>query len=227
MELRKHPAGAFADPIDYLKPEVPGSLPRVRVPLVRATPESLRGCGELVGDRRDFEVEIVPWPLAGWRKLDPGTGIEGGTTSGHFEFVWRGDLLYGRNEAVDGHYLFGWSCDPEAASAENPAPDRSQILLWHANYHPDGGQLFYPLDGCPFVTIAAPPGDDISPESFTAFYFDGSQGFYIHPGVWHEAIIPLRDSGRFYDEQGRVHGRVSCNFAKEFGVLLEVPVRAA
>ncbi len=147
MEMREQTAGAFADPIDYLRPEVPGRLPRVQVPLVRATPQSLHGCGELVADRRDFEVEIVPWPLAGWRRLDPGTGVEGGTTSGHFEFAWQGDLLYGRNEAVDGHYLFGWSCDPEQASAENPAPDRSQILLWHANYHPDGGQLFFPSDG--------------------------------------------------------------------------------
>jgi len=192
------------------------------VPLVRATPESLRGCGELVEDRRDFEVEIVPWPLEGWRKLDPGTGIEGGTTSGHFEFAWKGDLLYGRNEAVDGHYLFGWSCDPGEVSPPVSGGAREQCLLWHANYHPDGGQLFYPLDGQPFLVPLAKPGDDLKPEDFVAFAFDGSCGLYIHPGVWHEAVIPLTDSARFFDKQGRVHARVSCDFAREFGCLLKV-----
>jgi hypothetical protein len=214
-----------AEPIDYLSPDVPAALPHVEVPLVRASPESLAGYGVLVDDHRDVAIEIVPWPVQGWRPLDAGTGSEGGTVSGTFDFWWQGELLYGRNQAVDGRYLLGWSRDPGEASAETTNPERSHLLHWHANYHPDGGQLFFPLDGCPFVTMMAPPGDDLEPESFTAFYCDGSQGLYIHPGVWHEAIIPLRDRGRFYDEQGRVHGRVSCNFAQEFGVFLSVPLR--
>jgi ureidoglycolate hydrolase len=59
-----------------------------------------------------------------------------------------------------------------------------------------------------------------------AFYFDGSQGICIHPSVWHEAIIPLTDNARFYDKQGKVHARISCDFGKEFGVLLSVPLHA-
>ena len=36
-----------------------------------------------------------------------------------------------------------------------------RVLLWHMNYHPDGGQLFYPLENQPFVVPAALPGDDL------------------------------------------------------------------
>ena len=48
------------------------------------------GYGYLVDDINDFTVEsgnfeIVKWPTSGWRKLDPDTGDEGGTTEGDFE----------------------------------------------------------------------------------------------------------------------------------------------
>ena len=36
--------------------------------------------------------------------------------------------------------------------------------------------------------------------------------------------MPLTDTARFYDKQGRVHGRVSCDFNKEFGIFLSVPL---
>ena len=102
---------------------------------------------------------------------------------------------------------------------------RPSVLLWHANYHPDGGQLFFPIDGISFVAPLALPGDDLAPEQFVAFYIDGGKGLYIHPNVWHEGVFPLADTAKFYDEQGKVHARVSCNIANEFGVLLEVPLR--
>jgi ureidoglycolate hydrolase len=98
------------------------------------------------------------------------------------------------------------------------------VLLWHANYHPDGGQLFYPLDGQPFVVPLALPGDDVRPEDFVAFWFDGSKGLYIHPDIWHEGVFPPR-AGRFYDKQGKVHARVSVDFAREFHCLLRVPLQ--
>ena len=66
--------------IDYLNPDIPAGLKVLDVPLVRASPESLRGYGEIVRDPQKHRIEIVPWPLAGWRRLDAGTGIEGGTT---------------------------------------------------------------------------------------------------------------------------------------------------
>ena len=97
-----------------------------------------------------------------------------------------------------------------------------RVLLWHVNYHPDGGQMFWPLDRAPFVVPVARPGDDVKPEDFVAFWSDGSVGIYIDPGIWHEGVFPVRPSGRYLDRQGRVHARVSCDLAREFGVLLNV-----
>lgn len=215
--------------IDYLNPSVPPSLPWHEVPLVRATPISLAGYGVLVDDFEDFPVEIVTWPALGWRPVDPGTGNEGGTVSGHFDVWWEGEVLFARNEAVNDQYLIGWSRNPgELASSgsNSPSPpDRSRVLLWHANYHPDGGQLFFPADGGPFVMPLALPGDDVTPQDFAAFYVEPGRGLYIHPGVWHEAVFPLSERGRFRDRQGRVHARISCNFPEEFNVFLSIPLR--
>ena len=36
-------------------------------------------------------------------------------------------------------------------------------MLWHCNYHPDGGQLFFPLEARPFLVPLALPGDDVRP----------------------------------------------------------------
>ena len=107
------------------------------------------------------------------------------------------------------------------------APNRERVYLHHANYHPDGGQLFFPLDRAPFVAPLAAPGDDARPEDFVTFWFDGSQGLYIHPGVWHEAVFPVSDRQRFYDKQGKVHARVSIDFPKEFRCYLAAPLAPA
>ena len=209
-------------PIDYLSPDVPGELPWIDIPVLDATDENLKGFGQLVDDYHNFEIEIVQWPAQGWRSVDAGTGDEGGTTRGNFNACWQGQVLYGRNDAVSGKYVLGWSDNPKNATTHgNQVPSR--VLLWHCNYHPDGGQLFFPLDGNSFMVPLAQPGDDVSPQDFTAFRFDGTKGLYIHPSVWHEGVFPLNGSGNFYDEQGRVHARVSVNFAREFGVFLNVP----
>lgn len=215
--------------IDYLNPSIPADVRLIDVPLVRATAESLAGYGEIVRDPKAHRVEIVPWPLSGWRRLDAGTGIEGGTTEGIFACEWRGNELLGRNEAVGGHYVIGFREPPELAKragAKRPgvALGEGRVLLWHCNYHPDGGQLFWPLDGKPFVVPAALPGDDLRPESFVGFWSDGSVGIYIHPGIWHEGVFPVTATGRFFDKQGKVHARVSCDLAQELGVLLAVPL---
>lgn len=197
----------------------------VDVPLVKATPESLAGYGVLVDDYEAHEIEIVTWPVAGWRQCDVGTGKEGGTTEGIFEFWWRGEVLYGRNHAVDDQYLLGWSRPPEQALEDTAEPNREQILLYHANYHPDGGQLFFPTKRTPFVAPLAMPGDDVKPEDFVAFVFDGTQGLYIHPNIWHESVFPIAGDAAFKDRQGKVHARISADFAEECGVYLSVPLR--
>ena len=212
-------------PIDYLNPDLPAGLARVTMPVVAATADTLAGYGRLVDDRHECRVQIVQWPATGTRPIDAGTGDEAGTTEGVFVSEWQGDVLYGRNEAVGGHYILAYAQAPEDARTDHAEPPR-RMLLWHANYHPDGGQLFFPLDRRPFYVPLALPGDDVTPERFVCFRFDGSQGLYIHPDVWHEGVFGLGGTQRFFDKQGAVHARVSVDFAREFGCLLEAPIDA-
>jgi hypothetical protein len=208
---------------DYLNPNVSPGLKRVRMPVVEATPAALEGYGLLVSDPAEVRIEIVRWPAKGWRPVDPDSGNEGGTTEGVFTSEWRGDVLYGLNEAVGGRYVLAYATEPcEADEGHTRAPQR--ILLWHANYHPDGGQLFFPLERRPFVVPLARPGDDVRPEDFVCFAFDGSGGLYIHPEVWHEGAFAVAGTQRFFDKQGAVHARVSVDFPREFVCLLEAPL---
>ncbi len=211
--------------IDYMAPDVPATLPWHTAKIVKATAENLKGYGVLVDDYINFELEVVTWPKEGGRPIDPGTGNQAGTKNGIFDFWWEGDYNFGKNNAVKDQYMLGWCVNPGDALREKEITEvPKRVLLWHANYHPDGGQLFFPLDGTPYVVPLALPGDDVTPDKFVNFYFNGTQGLYIHPNVWHEGVFPLATKARFYDAQGSVHARVSVNFPKEFGVFLEVPL---
>jgi ureidoglycolate hydrolase len=140
-----------------------------------------------------------------------------------FVSEWRGDILYGRNLAVGGHYILAYAQPPETARDDHAQPP-SRMMLWHANYHPDGGQLFFPLDSRPFLVPLALPGDNVKPEDFVCFRFDGRRGLYIHPDVWHEGVFGMSGTQRFFDRQGAVHARVSVDFPREFACLLEAPL---
>lgn len=209
--------------IDYLNPNLPPGLETIAMPVIEATAESLKGYGRLVDDPAQCPIEIVRWPSIGRRLVDEGTGDQGGTTEGLFVSEWKGDILYGRNEAVDGHYILAYARPPETARTDHNDPPR-RMMLWHANYHPDGGQLFFPLDTRPFYVPLALPGDEITPQRFVCFKFGGRQGLYLHPNVWHEGVFGLERTQRFLDRQGAVHARVSVDFAREFGCLLEAPI---
>ena len=197
---------------------------KIEIPLIEATNQNLKGYGYLVNDFDQCEIEIVTWPKQGWRNIEEGTGNEGGTTEGPFETWWEESILYGRNNAVehkgeydkDGRYLLGYSSDPDDSSNKFTSEDPKQIYIWHVNYHPDGGQLFFPKDNKPFISPLALPGDDIQPDNFKAFYFDGSQGLYIHPNIWHEGVFPTKGRATFKGKQGKVHARVSIDLLKEF-----------
>jgi Ureidoglycolate lyase len=211
------------EPVDYLDPKLPAALARIEMPIVEATGAVLKGYGRLIDHPNDCPIEIVRWPARGARPVDEDSGDQAGTTEGVFVSEWRGDILYGRNEAVDGHYILAYACDPEFAGTDhNSRPAR--MLLWHANYHPDGGQLFFPLDRAPFYVPLALAGDDVTPDRFVCFRFDGRQGLYIHPNIWHEGVFTLQGTQRFFDRQGAVHARVSVDFAREFGCLLEARI---
>ena len=200
------------------------SFNKVEIPLVNATNENLKGYGYLVDVYDQCKIEIVTWPKRGWRDIEEGTGNEGGTTEGPFEAWWEQNILYGRNSAVehkseydkDGRYLLGYSSDPDTLKKNYIKEDPKQIYIWHVNYHPDGGQLFFPKENKPFISPLALPGDDIQLNDFKAFYFNGSQGLYIHPNIWHEGVFPTKERATFRGKQGKVHARVSIDLLEEF-----------
>ena len=209
---------------DFLNPAIPDGMRRVRMPVVAATDAALAGYGFLVDDPDACKIEIVRWPSQGWRPVDDDSGDEAGITQGVFVSEWQGDILYGRNEAVGGHYVLAYAEEPSRADTTHRR-DPGRMMLWHCNYHPDGGQVFFPLEARPFLVPLALPGDDVRPEQFVCFRFDGSRGLYIHPNVWHEGVFAYAGTQRFFDRQGAVHARVSIDFAREFGCLLEAPLR--
>ena len=84
--------------------------------------------------------------------------------------------------------------------------------------------VVFPLDAGPFLVPLALPGDDVRPENFVCFRFDGTRGLYIHPDIWHEGVFTCAGTQRFFDRQGAVHARVSVDFAREFGCLIEAAV---
>ena len=188
------------------------------VSIVEATPQALAGLGRLVSRFDPADVTIVPWPVSGRRPLVPGTGNEGGVAVDRFVFERRGAIQYATNHAVGRRYLTGWFGDPATASEQDaPGP----LLLTHeANYHPDGGQIFFPRDGLPYVALLAPPGDDVRPEHFVALRVPGNRGIHIDPGVWHQPIFPLAERSDHDDAQGRVHACVSVDFVGEWGLYL-------
>jgi ureidoglycolate lyase len=195
------------------------------VPLVMATAATLHGYGSIVADFAAGQVAIVTWPQPGWRPVVSGTGNEGGIVEDSFEMVRRGEIQHAVNHAVGRSYITGWFTDPATASASRIPRDTTRIFTHEANYHPDGGQIFFPRDGAPFVALLARPGDDVTPEDFVAFHCDGSFGIHVDPGTWHQPMFPVGERARFDDKQGRVHACIAVDFVSEFGCYLEVPLR--
>eukprot|EP00931_Biecheleriopsis_adriatica_P080457 TRINITY_DN53804_c0_g1_i1.p1 TRINITY_DN53804_c0_g1~~TRINITY_DN53804_c0_g1_i1.p1 ORF type:complete len:276 (+),score=43.23 TRINITY_DN53804_c0_g1_i1:52-879(+) len=233
----KKPGYVFSSE-NFRKPSLPSGLKVQDLELEVASDESLVGLGRIVHSPNDFTVadrtfEIARWPQPGWRPLDPGTGDEAGTTEGDFEVQWKGDYFYGHNLAIateNNRYLDGLGALPEDASEEE-APRANSIYLWMSDYHPDGGQLFWPRQPVPFTVCLGPAscGDDIKPQDMRAFRVPEGLGIYIHPGTWHNGIyVSPRYTGdgpaRFLTRQGRVHARISVSWAAEFNTLLRVPL---
>ena len=193
-----------------------------QVPLVLANNTTLKGYGHLVQDFDTEEVEITTWPqMPGRRPLRPGTGRGGG--------VWEHDLLY---VTKNKHLAVGLMPinDPTNVFARIPdaaAANRDFAFVRKLNYHPDGGQVFYPKDpGTAFVMLLALPGDQVKLEDIVAFYFDGTCGLQIHADVWHAFTLPATESRAvFRNKQGRVLAIVDLDTVEEFGKFLQVPLK--
>jgi len=149
---------------------------------------------------------------------------------GDFVVKWEQDIIVCTNCAVNAVDSIG--IPSGRLSSES---SRNFILARLANSHPDGGQVFFPPPGKrPFVMLMAPADvcDDVRPEHFKAFYFDGDQGFQIAPGTWHNPPYfkpPPVDSSeqshmKYRNKQSSVFACVWLDTLKEFGVLLKFPL---
>ena len=226
------------NPENFSNPNLPKNLNVIDVPVTLATDESLKGFGKIVHHPDEFTVEkknfeITPWPVSGWRQLDPGTGDEAGTTEGDFDVEWKGDYFYGHNLAIateNNFYLDGMAKLPELCSHDETnnamTSDKDSIYLWMSDYHPCGAQLFFPEKPIPFVVNLGPntTGDDVRPEDMCAFYVPAGKGVYFHPSTWHNGVYTHSDHGkvRFLTRQSRVHARVGVSWAAEFNSILRV-----
>ncbi len=96
----------------------------------------------MVDDYDGFDIEIVQWPAQSWRAVDAGTGNEAGTAEGVFHSQWKGQVLFGTNNAVNGEYILAWSDNPGNLDEGSSVSKPNQVLLWYLSYHPfvDGNQ---------------------------------------------------------------------------------------
>ncbi|KAL3888402.1 hypothetical protein ACJMK2_000770 [Sinanodonta woodiana] len=191
----------------------------VNVPCVVASEKTLPGYGTIIHDFDQADVKISPYPVKGWRQLCPGTGIQGQTRSGYFKYQWIEDLCVAINTSVN----WGYMVTGRLQAGVSPQK-RTRVLVREANYHPDGGQAFYPCNNEPFIAVLALPTDDIKPEHFKAFYFDGTFGVNLHPDVWHQPLYPITNEAVYKTKQAATYACISMDTVDEFGKFLSIPL---
>jgi len=157
--------------------------------------------------------------------------VEQAVVEGEFVVHWDEDILICTNCTVSAVDSLGIP-----SGRLSTEPSRHFVLARLANSHPDGGQVFFPPPGGrPFVMLMAPAdvGDDVRPEHFRAFHFDGRQGFQIAPGTWHNPpyfrpppTAASVDESRmvFRNKQSSVFACVWADTFHEFGVFLKFPL---
>lgn len=96
--------------------------------------------------------------------------------------------------AVKMSYPARFECDhPVEITLANldPRPAEVRYMERHAQHT----QTFIPLGGKPFVAVMAPPSAGELPDldQVRAFYFDGSAGFAMHRGTWHEFPFAIEE----------------------------------
>lgn len=191
------------------------------VPLNPLSEENAQGLGTLIRSIDEAAIEQRPWNPYGSRPVT--SGGYGETVDGPFDIFWKGEMMFSENNAVNRRDLLGWRVDPTEASEDREPVDRTRLLVDEVNYHDDGGQAFI-APGVPTVYLLAPPGDDITPDRFVAFYSDGQVGLNMHPGVWHTAPLPLAERATYGNRQGSIHATVGLWARQEWGLLLDVPL---
>lgn len=72
-----------------------------------------------------------------------------------------------------------------------PVPIRIEVM----ERHPDGSQLFYPLQDRPWLVVVC--GDPRQPDSYRAFAASGQQGVNYARNIWHHPLLVLDADSRF------------------------------
>lgn len=72
---------------------------------------------------------------------------------------------------------------------------RRPFIVEYMERHTEHTQAFVPLGSRPFVALFAPPSEGELPnlDDARAFLFDGSVGFMMHRGTWHEFPFAVLD----------------------------------
>ena len=156
------------------------------IPLIKATPENTKLLGSYVDD---FDEQKVTFETL----FDPKTCrpyiIPKEVTEGKFD-VWNtGVISHAENHAVgSGLYNVAKLMD-------------NKMYVREVNYHPEGSQIVFPEDKKPFVMILGTKILNIS-----AYMFDGTKGFEIDAGIWHQPPVLLeRERMTFKNKQPKSH----------------------
>ena len=169
----------------------------------------------------------------GWRPIDEDTGDEGGFVEGTFKGEWRGgDVLYGeRTRPWGGHYVLGLV--HRSAKRRKPTDKLRRAIrccLWHMNYHPDGGQMFWPLDNRPLHRPPSRcPGDNLTPDKVVAFLVRrNKRPLYPRRHSGTRGIFPVEDEAAVSRPSGPGPcPRLGADIGAEFGgVYMSCPLRA-
>lgn len=122
--------------------------------------------------------------------------------------------------------------------AYEPRPMEVRFLERHYRHT----QVFIPLGGKPLIGVFSPPTATDRPElsACEALRFDGSAGFVMNKGVWHEQPFPLQSGTHAIcflrnetvrelrlagpDSKGECHGNDidKLNIAERYGVVFDV-----
>lgn len=119
--------------------------------------------------------------------------------------------------------------------------DRRDMRVQWMERHFKHTQTFIPLEGKPFVVVLAPPNEKEIPDldQVRAFLFDGTSGFTMKIGTWHEFPFALVDhsnvivilraeatrslmKNQVVDGEGHGPDLDKKNLVKRTGVTLEV-----
>eukprot|EP01084_Bolivina_argentea_P210672 358491_1 len=204
----------------------------IDIPLITATPQSLKGYGSIMRSKEEsinlFHNETWPKP-DGWRNISKGTGNEALPVTGIFDHFWK---KYDEN-----------SNDFYVCCAKNEAVSRQyETAIWdlknrymyvrEMNYHMCGNQIFYPTDTdniTPFIVLlgrskANKHMDDIEFDDIKAFYFDGNYGLNIFTGTWHQPSFPynIEDNLKLFNIQSSVHSCVVFDSIDECDKIMRI-----